>query len=160
MNNMSKLLTIIILCAIYFNSPAQGIFKRLPKPTLTNVIISDENEYLSSLPVILPLKSAWRLVPIAGYMYPQQQIVTGMGYGYQRLHWIDSIQRYYTNWSLSGAVLLGGDTRKLSNPNGIMSIGLSLGVLNQLLMLGVYYNLPTETKGSIGIVFNTSIPLN
>lgn len=154
-----KYLIILILSFALFKGYSQSIFKRVPKPSkqATSFALST-----NTLPIT---KFVWRLVPIAGYMYPQNQIVAGMGYGIQRIHWVDSTQRYYTNWSISGAAILGGDTKKPVTPNNIMSLGISLGALNQLANFGLYYNLPKRTpmivtKGSFGFVVHTSIPLN
>lgn len=153
---MGKVVSILIFWAfVVTDCPAQGVLKRLPKPTRPMMAKANAN----ASPVTI---SAWRLTaPIAGFMYPQQQLVTGIGYGYQRLHWVDSTQRYYTDFSISGVIYLGGDVNTSVNPNNILSIGISLGTLNQLVMVGPCYNLPKNgVKGSIGIVFNVSMPLN
>jgi len=152
---------LIILLLVFFctNCMAQSSFKRMPKPVQTyrktNSLSTDNNANKAF--------SAFRFTgPIAGYLYPQNQVVTGLGYGWQRLHFVDSTQRYYTDFSISAVAYAGGTVAPTLHPNNIVSIGISLGVLNQLVMIGPAYNLPVHgsAMGSIGVVFNISVPLN
>jgi len=78
------------------------------------------------------------------------------------MHFIDSTQKYYVDFSISGVVYVGGNVVKTNNPYNIASIGISLGVLNQLISVGPAYNLPATVggKGSIGVVFNIAVALN
>lgn len=149
---MLKILFLILFSNCCY---AQGVFKRLPKP---NTVMLSKSKNIA-VPVTI---SAWRLTgPIAGFMYPQNQIVTGIGYGYQRLHWVDSTGKWYTNYSISGVVYAGGNVAPSLTSNNIISIGVSAGFLNQLIMVGPTYNFPTgSTKGTVGVVFNVSMPLN
>lgn len=152
-NNFIILLCLIILSV---NADAQSSFKRMPKPGRTNARFSAAVA-AGQKPV-----TAFRFTgPIAGFMYPQNLVVTGLGYGWQRMHFVDSTQKYYTDFSISGVVYAGGNVRPGLNPNNIISAGISLGILNQLLMIGPAYNFPKgEVKGSFGVVFNISIALN
>lgn len=149
---MGKIL-ILLLFSNYCYS--QGVLKKIPKPSQ-----SFRNASVSmGAPATI---SAWRLTgPIAGFMYPQNQVVTGIGYGYQRLHWVDSSAKWYTNYSISGVVYAGGNVTPTLSPSNIISIGISAGFLNQLIMVGPAYNFPNGSKkGTIGVVFNVSMPLN
>lgn len=133
---------------------SQSAFKALPKHTT-------HGKY--GVSVSSPtVTSAFRFTgPIAGFAYPQNQVVTGLGYGWQKLHWIDSTSKYYADFSLSAVVYAGGNVQPSLNDNNILSVGLSLGVLNQLIMIGPVYNFPKgENKGSFGVVVNFSVPLN
>lgn len=146
---------------LYFNPPVKNYvkispFHRIPEPAKLKKLA------LAASPSSVNI-SAWRFTgPIAGFMYPQNQVVTGLGFGYQNLHWVDSTQRYYTNYSVNAVMYAGGNVTPSINPNNIMSVGVSLGVLNQLILIGPAYNLPTSTKpkGTFGIVFNMAVPLN
>jgi len=148
-----KHLFLLLSIAFSLNVSAQSPFKHIPPPAKTyRVTLGASNEI-----------TAYRFTgPIAGYMYPQNQVVTGLGYGFQRLHYVDSTQRYYTDFSISAMAYAGGNVLPSLTPNNIMSVGISLGFLNQLVMFGPAYNLPTadKPKGSFGVVINISVPLN
>lgn len=134
---------------------AQSSFKRLPRPS------PSYKKTLAALPDEKAITAFRFTGPIAGFMYPQNMVVTGLGYGFQRLHYVDSTDKYYTDFSISGVVYAGGNVRPSIHPNNIMSVGISLGVLNQVFMAGPCYNFPNgPVKGSIGVVFNISMPLN
>jgi hypothetical protein len=151
------LLTAILFCTTCI---AQSPFKRLPKPYTQGAVHSNA---IGDVVAPAATLNAFRFTgPIAGYMYPQNQVVTGIGYGYQKLHWDDAIQRYKTDFSINAVAYAGGNVEPdLKNPNSIMSLGISAGFANQLIMIGPAYNLPTkDTKGSFGLVVNISVPLN
>lgn len=99
---------------------------------------------------------------MAGYDVLNNKIVTGLGYGYNRLHWVDSTQKYYTDFSINGVIYAGGYAVPSVFENNIVSVGMSAGFLNQLVMIGLAYNIPLaeNTKGKIGLVLNFSVPLN
>lgn len=139
---------------------AQSSFKRLPKPQ--SLSASNRTHAISSAPIANQVFTAFRFTgPIAGYLYPQNQVVTGLGYGWQRLHFVDSTQKYYTDFGINAVVLAGGNVLPTLHPNNIISAGLELSVLNQLFMIGPVWNFGTSGKsGSIGLVFNISVPLN
>lgn len=152
---MNKILFLLLAIIFTSYSYGQSILKRLPKPN--NVMLSKAMNSATSATV-----TAWRLTgPIAGFMYPQNQVVTGLGYGYQKLHWVDSIQKWYTDYSISLVAYAGGNVTPTLSPNNIISLGISAGFLNQLIMVGPAYNLPSgNKKGTVGVVFNVSMPLN
>jgi hypothetical protein len=150
---MKKLL-FILLMAVSLNSFSQNAFKRMSPP---------EKRYgISYGDASQPIISAWRFTDqTAGFMYPQNLVVTGLGFGYERSHWVDSTQRYYVNYSISGVVYAGGNVRPTLTPNNIISIGLSIGVLNNLINLSPCWNFPSAgNKGSFGMILNLGIPLN
>ena len=147
-----KQLFLLILVAGTLIASAQSPFKALPK--------KQHGKYSLALN---QTTSAFRFTgPIAGYLYPQNQVVTGLGYGYQKLKWIDSTGKYYTMFSVSGVLYAGGNvTPHVFPDNNVISVGISLGVLNQLIMAGPCYNLPKGgNKGSWGVVINVAVPLN
>ncbi len=153
-----KFIILICLLIISINVMSQSSFKRIPKP------VQSQRARLAPTGAVIGEKpfTAFRFTgPIAGFMYPQNMVVTGLGYGFQRLHFVDSTQKYYTDFSISAVVYAGGNVTPKVNPNNIISAGVSLGVLNQLFMVGPVYNFPKgEAKGSFGVVFNISIALN
>lgn len=139
---------------------AQSPFKRLPKP---QSLLAASRAHAIVAPTQEKAFYAFRFTgPIAGYMYPQNQIVTGLGYGWQRLHFVDSTQKYYTDFSISAVAFAGGNVSPTLHPNNIISIGVGLGVMNQLLEIVPCYNFPSSghSGGSVGIVFSFSMPLN
>jgi hypothetical protein len=152
-----KLLLLVTAILFITNCNAQSPFKRLPKPEST--LGAFQSNAIAPGAAI----SAFRFTgPIAGFMYPQNQLVTGIGYGYNKLHWVDSTQRYYTDFSINAVAYAGGNVTPSIHPNNIISLGVSVGALNQLIMVGPAYNLPSggSSKGSVGFVVNISVPLN
>lgn len=147
------LLAIFITFAI--NANAQSPFKRLAKPQRTYSLSATGN-------VVIPKTTAWRfLSPILGYT-TDNQIVTGSGFGLNKLHWVDSTQKWYTDLSVNAMVYAGGRVNPSFNPNNIASVGVSIGIINQLIIGGVAYNLPLipGTKGKIIGVVSLAVPLN
>lgn len=139
---------------------AQSSFHKVPKPHKSNgkliagaAVASTDNTVVK----------AFRFTgPIAGYMYPQNQVVTGLGYGWQRMHFVDSTQKYYTDFSISAVILAGGKVLPSIPKHNVISAGIGLATLNQLLMIIPCYNFPVSSsnKGSIGVVFSIAVPLN
>ena len=158
-----KLKHLLLYCLLIFSvsSYAQSSLKRVPKP-----VKKAANARILGVADNSNVVKAFRFTgPIAGYLFlpgNKNQIVTGLGYGWQRMHFVDSTQKYYTDFSISAVAYAGGNTLPSLHPNNIMSVGVSIGVLNQLIMLGPAYNLPSigNSKGSIGLVINISMPLN
>lgn len=139
---------------------AQSSFHKVPKPHKANgkliagaTVASTDNTVVK----------AFRFTgPIAGYMYPQNQVVTGLGYGWQRMHFVDSTQKYYTDFSISGVILAGGKVLPSIPKQNVISVGVGLGVLNQLFEIIPCWNFPVSgsSKGSIGLVLSIAVPLN
>ena len=151
-----KHLKIVILFLLIANlATAQSPFKRLAKPQRSYGLSATGN-------VIVPKETAWRfLSPILGYT-TDNQIVTGSGFGWNKLHYVDSTEKWYTDLSINAMAYAGGRVNPSFNPNNIASLGISFGVLNQLIIGGVAYNLPLipGTKGKIIGVVSLAVPLN
>jgi hypothetical protein len=151
---MKSIFLLLISISLLTYANAQSPFKPLPKKSTIKyggVVTSPT------------ITSAFRFTgPIAGFAYPQKQVVTGLGYGWQKLHWVDSTQKYYADFSVSAVLYAGGNVEpSISDPNNILSVGISLGIVNQLIMAGPVYNFPKDgNKGSFGFVVNFSVPLN
>ena len=109
-------------------------FKHLLPPTKSTFYMS------SSIPTTI---TAYRFVlPFAGYSPITKQISTGIGYGWNKMHWVDSTQSYYVNLSVFGAIFINGDLTP--TPYNFTSIGAGVGLLNGLIMIVPAYNLPTS----------------
>lgn len=96
--------------------------------------------------------TAYRFVlPFAGYSPITKQISTGIGYGWNKLHFVDSTSTWYTDVSIFGAIFVNGNINP--SPYNFTSVGVGIGVLNDLIMIVPAYNLPTETfkKGSFDL---------
>lgn len=145
---------ILIVCTSAIANAQNSPFHRLPRP--------ERKPMLGQMAPVPTTITAFRFTgPMAGFMYPQNQVVTGLGYGWQKLHYVDSTLKYYCDFSVSAVIYAGGNVQPSVQDNNIMSIGLSLGFLNQLLMIGPVYNLPKDgNKGKFGVVANFSVPLN
>lgn len=115
---------------------------------LSSKSIYSKNEYI-----------AWRFVsPFATYSVTTQQIGTGIGYGWNRMHFVDSTQSYYTDISVILALCINGNITP--TPYNFTSIGLGFGVHNNLFMLVPAYVVPfggkrggIDIKASFGFKF-------
>ena len=156
---MKKLFFLLFTTIIAFSVNAQiktSPFKQIPKP---------ETHLLKTFDAIgqavNPTITAWRFTPAAGYNITTKQIMAGIGYGVQWMHFVDSTQKYYTTFSIQGIGWVNGFTAPTLNPPNFASFGISVGFLNQLIMFGTAYTPSTsDTKGTLGLVVNLAIPLN
>lgn len=149
-----KRLLAFLLIIVTLSCQAQSPFKSLPKHGKYGGVMGQP-----SAPTSI---TAFRFTgPMAGYLYPQDQVVTGIGYGWQKLHWVEATQKYYTDISISGVLYAGGNVQPSIQEHNIMSVGVSLGFLNQLFMVGPTYNFAKNgSPGTWGVVANFSVPLN
>jgi hypothetical protein len=98
---------------------------------------------------------------MAGYNVSTKQLQAGIGYGIQWLHFVDSTQKYYTDFSVNLVGWVNGTTAPSLNPPNFASFGVTVGILNQLIEAGAAYTPATpETKSSVGLIVNLAIPLN
>lgn len=138
---MKQLFRLSILIAILFASistQAQTLkvspFKHLLPPSRSNFALPLSNSV-----------TAYRFVlPFAGYSPVTKQISTGLGYGWNKLHFVDSTQSYYTDLAIFGAIFANGNIDP--SPYNFVSIGVGVGVFNDLIMIVPSYNLPTSTN--------------
>ena len=150
-----KHLFFLLFIAFSLSASAQSPFKHIPPPAKTyGVILGASNEI-----------TAYRFTaPTAGtafYADGEIKVITGLGFGLQRLHFVDSTQRYYADFSFKATVFAGGNVTPSFKDNNVMGIGLMVGFLNELLNAGFIYNIPMGvTKGKFGLVFSFGIPLN
>ncbi len=94
-----KIMLLFILIASF--AQAQTIttspFKRIPKPVKT----------FSSLQGLTTNQevTAYRFsAPTAMFLYPQKQIGTSLGFGYNRMHFVDSTGKYYTDFAINAEI--------------------------------------------------------
>jgi hypothetical protein len=148
-----KHLIFLLLIAFSISASAQTLktspFKHIPIPDKSMLKASASNSI-----------TAYRFVlPFAGFSPITKQISTGIGYGWNKLHFVDSTQTYYTDLSIFGAIFVNGDITP--SPYNFTSIGVGIGLLNNLVMIVPAYNLPTsQNKGgafdlkiSLGLTF-------
>lgn len=156
MRNKSKLAFIaVLLCAAIFAN-AQSPFRPLPRHSkiewspFKHLLPPAAMAKKVSIEYGIPIKaaslfapneiSAWRFsLPFAGYDVKTQQLSTGLAYGWNKLHWIDSSQKYYTDLSIFGAILVNGNTSP--TPYNFTAIGLGVGLFNGLINFIPAYNL-------------------
>lgn len=130
---------------------AQSPFKPLPKPSFHATLMATPSSEIT----------AWRFTPMAGYNVSTKQLQAGIGYGIQWLHFVDSTQKYYTDFSINGVGWVNGSTAPSLNPPNFASFGITIGILNQLIQAGAAYTPATaDTKGKVGLIVNLAIPLN
>ena len=87
--------------------------------------------------------------------------MAGIGYGPQWMHFVDSTQKYYTTFSVQLVGWVNGNTTPSLAPPNFASVGITVGIFNQLIQLGAAYTPATAiTKSQIGPVINIAIPLN
>lgn len=157
-----KQFILLILIAFSFALPTQAQtinsspFHRIPKP---------ERNYNKSMNVlgmpVNPTFKAWRFTPMTGYNLTTKQLMAGLGYGLQWMHFVDSTQKYYTTFSIKAVGWLNGSTTPSINQPSFASGGITIGFLNELIQVGAAYTPSTpNTKSQIGGVINFAIPLN
>lgn len=102
--------------------------------------------------------TAYRFVlPFAGYSPLTRQISTGIGYGWNKLHFVDSTSTWYTDLSIFGAIFVNGDLTP--SPYNFTSVGVGVGLLNDLIMIVPSYNLPNSENKSGAFDFKISFGL-
>ena len=153
MKKQFQMLAALLIAFTIFTiqASAQSPFKRLPKP----------NTYSLSATTVNPTITAFRFTPMTGYNLSTNQIMAGIGYGPQWMHFVDSTQKYYTTFSVQLVGWVNGNTAPTLNPPNFASVGLTIGLFNQLIQVGAAYTPPTSGRnGQIGPVVNLAIPLN
>ena len=128
-------------------------FRPLPKPKQTYSITIGQ--------AIKSDTSAWRFSSMAGYNITTKQLMAGIGYGIQWLHFDEATGKFYTDFSVQAVGWVNGSTPPTLNPPNFASFGITVGFLNQLIQAGAAYTPATATnKGGIGFVVNLGIPFN
>lgn len=141
---MKQLFRLSILIAILFATiSSQAQSKKLTTSPFHHLLPPvKSNEPMLSLSNSV---TAYRFVlPFAGYSPITKQISTGLGYGWNKLHFVDSTQSYYTDLAIFGAIFANGNIDP--SPYNFVSIGVGVGVFNDLIMVVPSYNLPTATN--------------
>lgn len=146
-----KLLLLSLAVIFSLSCVAQSPFKPLPKPSHSAI-------KLSAVPNTM---TAWRFTgPMGGYLYSKngQQVVTGLGFGWNSLKYIDSTQNWRTTLSINGVIFAGGNVAPTLSPFTVMSAGVSVGfsVGAIPLAIGPVYNF----SGSWGAFATIAVPLN
>ena len=142
MKTILLIATFLICSLVAYNVNAQtklqtSPFHHIPKPKSKSSLLykTVANNKINTFRFVLPF---------AGYSPITRQISTGIGYGWNRLHWVDSIQTYYTDLSVFGAIFINGDVTP--TPYNFTSVGVGVGLLNGLINICPAYNLPSADK--------------
>lgn len=135
---MKKILLISLIFFVY-NANAQtkintSPFHHLPIPQ-TNLMKAALSNRVTAYRFVLPF---------AGYSPLTRQISTGIGYGWNKLHFVDSTSTWYTDLSIFGAIFVNGDLTP--TPYNFTSVGIGVGLLNGLVNICPSYNLPTSEQ--------------
>src|SRR6185437_10575750 len=132
---------LIFFCAILFCTFSLSAQVTLKSSPFKHLPIPQKSGLLKS--VLSNSVTAYRFVlPFAGYSPITKQISTGLGYGWNKLHFVDSTSTWYTDVSIFGAIFVNGDLTP--SPYNFTSVGVGIGVLNNLVMIVPAYNLPTS----------------
>lgn len=132
---------------------AQSPFKHMPIP-------QQSFKAMQGL-TVNPEVTTYRFsAPTAMFLYPQKQIGTSLGFGYNKMHYIDSTKKWYTDLAINASIIAAGNT--VPSPTNVMSVGLFVSFLNQLIQVGPIYNLPSggNPKGTFGVGFALGVSLN
>lgn len=126
-------------------------FKHLPIPQKNSLFKAVLNNKIVAYRFVLPF---------AGYSPMTKQISTGLGYGWNKMHFIDSTHKYYTDLSIFAAIFVNGDI--VPTPYNFTSFGIGIGMLNNLITIVPAYNLPnSEHKGgAFDLKISFGVPLN
>jgi hypothetical protein len=160
-HNMKKVFSLLLIAAAMFFQTADAQisikpspFRPIPKPQQLFSIYGDNITPKTVL-------TAWRFTPMAGFNLSTKQLMAGMGYGIQWLRYIDSTQKYYTDFSIQAVGWVNGNTSQTINPASFTSLGITVGAFNQLVQVGAAYTPATETtKDHVGVIVNLALPLN
>lgn len=157
-------LAVVLFAAVSLHAQEYKVklnpFHRLPNPEKILQSVKTYTLTAKGLDSTVVLKT-FRFSTFAGYSLLSQKIQAGAGYGWERMHWVDSIQRYYVDYSVIGAILSGGPTTP--DITHYTSIGCGVGLFNQKLIILPVYNLPNKSingKGGFDVVISVGVPLN
>jgi hypothetical protein len=152
MKSIFKLFILSFAVLFATTTSAQSAFKPLAKPVKSSMFTMAASN---------PTITAWRFTPMAGYNISTQQLQAGIGYGIQWLHFVDSTQKYYTDFSIQAVGWVNGNTTPSLYPPNFASFGITVGAINQLIQIGAAYTPPNYgNKGNVGLIVNFAIPLN
>lgn len=167
-----KQITVLFLAVILaFSVNAQtkfvktDIFHRMEPPAqlMNEGKISQKVTFNS---VAFPDIATFRIIgPVAGYGITKNNLVAGVGYGYNILHYVDSLSTYRSkvsfNGMLWGSAQLGVPSLNPSSKN-IIGVGPAVGVFNNILVIGYCWKAPliAGTSGQSDLVIAGHFPIN
>lgn len=147
---MRYILLIASLLFIGVVANAQSPFKPLAK-------LANPNPFVRVATTTDSTVGAFRFIAdIAAYSEPGNIAMAGLGYGYQKLTFNSTTQKWTCNWSVSGCAFAGGSVVP-STPASVMSVGVLGGIVNNTVMAGPVYNFGTK---QFGIALSVGINLN
>src|ERR1700681_1545395 len=123
---MKKSIAFLLLTFLATAVSSQSVFRAFPK-------IGHISKSLAMAPGSVIMTEAWRFTgPMGGYLYSstsQSQVVTGLGFGYSKMKWIDTTGKWYTTLSVNAVAFAGGNIAPTLQPFTVISVGVSLGLL-------------------------------
>lgn len=152
-----KVLLFSLFVFISIGANAQSFFKPLPKIQPPTTLTNSLQRSIISKTVVTNLDStygAFRPMVVTGYSLPDSHVMAGAGFGYQNITYNYATQRSYCNYSINLVGFAGGSV----TPKGqgdIVSYGIMIGALNNLVMAGAALNAgKVQAVISFGINFN------
>lgn len=152
-----KILMLLLCVAFSLSTSAQKIYKGIP-PVGGTVTFEVEVDGSLKQVTLSPDSTIHAIRPIAnlvGYAEPGNVLQTGVGISWQSLTWNSTTQKWYSNYSVSGLIWYGTPTG--SSSIGSASYGFTVGILNNIILLGPAYN-PALKK--VQVIVGIGISLN
>jgi hypothetical protein len=137
---------------------AQSIFAPVPK--MQGRFLARPFAAIADSATVVPVgdgatQNAFRAITnIAAYAEPGNILMAGAGISYQHLKWVAATEKWNCVWSVSAMGWAGGSVAP-STPAQIVSYGIMVGFLNNLIMVGPAIN-GNKVQGvvAIGISLN------
>lgn len=171
---MFKKITVLLFAVILaFAANAQiifihtDVFHRVPPPTelLSKIQKTSITQKALANPQFPDIATFRIIGPVAGYGITKNSLVTGVGYGYNILHYVDTLQTYHAkvsfNAMLYGSASLGVPSLNPNNKN-ILGIGPAVGLFNNVLLIGYCWKAPliAGTSGQSDLVIAGHFTIN
>lgn len=174
MKNQIQMIGAILITLIIFSFKTEAqkssvfvktnIFHRIPSPM--KLIEKGKLSLTAGTVSAYPDITTFRIIgPVAGYGVINNDLIVGVGYGFNRLHYIDSLSTYNSKYSLNamlwGTAALGVPSLNPNNKN-VIGIGPSVGLFNNILILGYCWKAPfiAGTTGQSDFVIAGHLPIN
>lgn len=141
-----------------------NVFHRVLPPT--QLVLQGKLSLQYGATEAYPDITTFRIIgPVAGYGVVNNNLVAGVGYGFNRLHYVDSLSIYHSRYSFNamlwGAAALGVPSLDPNNKN-VIGIGPSVGLFNNILVIGYCWKAPfvTGTSGQSDLIIAGHLPIN
>lgn len=156
---MNKIILVVLLLFVAQTTFAQSFFHSLHSPQTMKLQQHKLGLVLGTVDSSNLTINAFRpQASIVAYSEPGNILMAGVGGGYDHLKWVPATSSWTVVWSVNAMAFAGGSVAP-STPASVMSVGLLVGVDNNLVMAGPTYNFGTRQFGvgvSVGINFNNA----